>query len=60
VQDTLAGRNIVVQYDPENRSASAALANGDRLPAVSAFWFAWHAFHPGTAVYHADDPGAGK
>ncbi|MDH3980748.1 MAG: DUF3179 domain-containing protein [Gammaproteobacteria bacterium] len=54
VHDTLAGRNIVVQYDRDNRSASAAIANGDRLAAVTAFWFAWYAFHPDTAVYRAD------
>jgi hypothetical protein len=54
VHDTVSGRNIVVQYDRRNRAASAAFANGDSLPAVTAFWFAWYAFHPDTGVYRAD------
>ena len=51
MQDSLAGRKIVVQYDPENRSATAAHVNGNKLPAVTAFWFAWYAFQPDTDVY---------
>ncbi len=55
VHDTLAGRKIVVQYDQDSHSATAAVVNGDMLPAVTAFWFAWYAFHPDTGVYRADN-----
>jgi hypothetical protein len=54
VHDTLSGREIVVKYDRRNQSATAAFVNGDSLPAVTAFWFAWYAFHPDTGVYRAD------
>jgi hypothetical protein len=54
VHDTLSGRGIVVSYDRRNHAATAAFVNGDRLPAVTAFWFAWYAFHPDTGVYHAE------
>jgi hypothetical protein len=60
VHDTLAGRKIVVQYDRDSRSATAAMVNGDRLPAVTAFWFAWYAFHPDTAVYRARNDAEGE
>ncbi len=53
VQDTLAGRDIVVNYDRDNRSATARLAGGGLLPAVTSYWFAWYAFHPDTGVYRA-------
>ena len=48
VHDTLAGREIVVSYDRRNHAATAAFVNGGQLPAVTAFWFAWYAFHPDT------------
>jgi len=53
VHDTLSGQGIVVTYDRRNHAASAAFVNGERLPAVTAFWFAWYAFHPDTGVYQA-------
>jgi hypothetical protein len=53
VHDTLSGREIIVTYDRRNRAATAAFVDGDRLPAVTAFWFAWYAFHPDTGVYRA-------
>ena len=53
VHDTVSGREIIVTYDRRNRAATAAFVDGDRLPAVTAFWFAWYAFHPDTGVYRA-------
>ena len=53
VHDTLAGRKIIVSYDRINHAATASLENGDRLPAVTSYWFAWYAFHPDTGVYRA-------
>lgn len=54
VNDSLAGRQIVVKYDSRNRTATAEDAGGDMLPGVIAYWFAWYAFHPDTRVYHAE------
>lgn len=51
VHDTLSGRSIIVSYDRRNHAATARFVNGERLPAVTAFWFAWYAFHPDTGVY---------
>jgi hypothetical protein len=51
--DELGGRRIRVQYDREARSAEAYDTDGQLLPTVTAFWFAWVAFHPAT-----DLPGA--
>jgi len=54
VHDTFAGQAIVVEYDKQYRTAVAADSQGNDLPGVIAFWFAWYAFHPDTEVYRAD------
>jgi hypothetical protein len=54
VRDTIAGRNIVITYDPEHQTATAADIDGDWLITITAYWFAWYAFHPDTEVYRAN------
>jgi hypothetical protein len=51
LKDTVAGRIITVSYNSQIRSANAYDADGNMLPTVTAFWFAWHAFHPHTDVF---------
>ena len=54
VHDTLAGQRIMIKYDQAHNAASAVDAQGELLPAVTAYWFAWYAFHPDTGVYVAE------
>lgn len=54
ISDTFAGQQISVAFDRENRSATAFDSSGRMLPAVTSFWFAWHAFHPEGTVYSAE------
>ncbi len=54
IRDRLAGSEILVRFDPESQSARAFGGDGVQLPAVTAYWFAWYAFHPDTAVFEAD------
>ena len=51
VADSFAGRRIVVHYDPENGKAYAVDESGEPLVGITAYWFAWVAFHPETAVF---------
>lgn len=53
VRDTVAGHEVTVRFDPQNRTASVYDASGELLPTITAYWFAWYAFHPGTGVYEA-------
>lgn len=46
--DQLGGQRIRIQFDAQARSAEAYDAAGRQLPTITAFWFAWVAFHPGT------------
>jgi hypothetical protein len=54
VHDTLNGQTIVVKYDKHYHTAVATDGQGNELAGVIAFWFAWFAFHPDTAVYRAN------
>ncbi|MCV6609270.1 MAG: DUF3179 domain-containing protein [Amphritea sp.] len=49
--DTLAGTELRIVYDAVARDAQVYLADGQSLPVVNLFWFAWYAFHPGTEVF---------
>lgn len=54
VRDTLAGKDVVVTYDSDHRTAMVIDDDGNILPTIMAYWFAWYAFHPDTKVYHAN------
>lgn len=53
VHDTFAGHQIVVRYDAVNKKAGVVDEAGRSLVSVTAYWFAWYTFHPGTAVFSA-------
>lgn len=50
LQDRLGGHIVRIRYDARHRTARAEDAVGKPLPAVTAFWFAWVAFHPDTGL----------
>jgi hypothetical protein len=53
VQDRIAGQPVIIRFDRLNQSARAFDARGNQLAAMTGFWFAWYAFHPGTEVFRA-------
>lgn len=52
--DEFQGRSVTVFYDDENQSARIVDADGQEIPTLIAFWFAWYAFHPDTEIYTAN------
>lgn len=51
-EDQLRETRIRIDYDPDaERAVVIALDSNAPLPAVTAYWFAWSAFHPDTAVW---------
>lgn len=52
-QDRVNGKNVTVHWDGLNANAWV-LSNGDEIPTIIGFWFAWYAFHPNTAVYKSN------
>ena len=49
--DTIGSRKIKVQFDPVSRTARIKDKNGNDIPSVVSYWFAWDAFYPKTEVY---------
>lgn len=51
IKDNVDGQAVTVEFDIENRTGRVVDNNGKELPTTIAFWFAWYAFHPDTAVF---------
>jgi hypothetical protein len=49
--DVVGGRHIRVEFDAAAQTARIVDGNGQELPALIAFWFAWVAFHPDTELF---------
>lgn len=48
---TLGDQKVTLSYDPKSRLATATTADGEEIPNVTLFWFAWQAFHPQTELW---------
>lgn len=53
VTDQVNGQAVRVHFNTRAHSAVVTDADGQPLPSVMAFWFAWVAFHPDTEVFTA-------
>jgi len=52
--DEFQGQRFEVTYDNKNQTARIVDDDGNELPTLLAFWFAWYAFHPDTGIYTAN------
>ncbi|MCL6415569.1 DUF3179 domain-containing protein [Aestuariirhabdus sp. Z084] len=53
LQDRIGTTAVTIDFNLDARSARVLDSDGQEIPSVQAFWFAWIAFHPGTGVYQA-------
>lgn len=51
ITDTVGGQQIKVHYEADKQAVRITNTNGDLLPSVVAFWFAWQAFYPQTTLW---------
>ncbi len=51
IKDKLNGKNLEIRYDAKSKSAEIFDAEGNVLPGITNFWFAWFAFNPDTEIY---------
>lgn len=51
INDTLNGKPVKVLFDATHRTGNIYDAEGQEVPTVIAFWFAWFGFHPETEIY---------
>ncbi|CCN36404.1 conserved hypothetical protein [Vibrio nigripulchritudo SFn27] len=49
--DTLGGKKLEVRYQKNARHPVVKDSNGNLIPSVMVFWFAWQAFYPETELY---------
>jgi hypothetical protein len=54
VRERFVGREIRICFDRDSESAQAFGPEGEQIPAITGFWFAWYAFHPETEVFTAE------
>lgn len=51
--DSLGGETFTIEWLKDEKYARAVNADGEEIPTVIVYWFAWYAFHPGTAIFQA-------
>ncbi len=51
--DEFAGKMLTIEWLPGDKTARALDEQGNELPTVLAYWFAWYTFHPNTLVFEA-------
>lgn len=51
IKDRVNGKTIEIRYHAESKSAEIFDAEGNPIPGITNFWFAWYAFNPETAIY---------
>jgi len=52
--DITNGKPYTIHWSEEDEYARILDADGDELPSVIVYWFAWYAFHPETLVFEAN------
>ena len=51
---SLGGQPIAIYSNRADQSGYLTDESGEMVPAIQAYWFAWYAFHPDTAVFTAE------
>jgi len=51
LEDVFQGEKLTIEYNAEARSARVTNDSKAILPSLTAYWFAWMAFHPESSVY---------
>lgn len=54
IEDRVGERTVLIEFDDATDTATAYDTDGRELASLTAYWFAWYAFHPETAVFSAD------
>ena len=51
IKDVVAGKIVTIEWHESENYARVLDADGNELPSVIVYWFAWYAFHPSTTVF---------
>jgi len=50
IKDVFSGQTLEIQFDAQHHSGTIKI-KGNIIPVITAYWFAWYAFHPETEIY---------
>lgn len=51
IEDKVGQKKVVVRYDAGKRNPQITNTEGEHIPSVMVFWFAWQAFYPQTDLW---------
>ncbi|MEX2606709.1 MAG: DUF3179 domain-containing protein [Kiritimatiellia bacterium] len=51
LRDRIQTRDLVIHYDAEAKHARVVDGDGNTVPSVTVYWFAWQAFYPHTRLW---------
>ncbi len=51
--DSIGGTALTIKWHEKEKFARAISLDGEEIPTVIVYWFAWYAFHPTTAIFQA-------
>ena len=51
--DNIGGESVTIEWSIEDQSARVLNDEGEELASITAYWFAWIAFHPDTEIFRA-------
>ncbi|MBS3919814.1 MAG: DUF3179 domain-containing protein [Deltaproteobacteria bacterium] len=51
LRDKVGGKGIEIEISPDGEVAGVRDEQGQAIPSIFSYWFAWQAFHPETSVY---------
>lgn len=54
IDDNVGGTPLRIEFDAVNRTGRVLDESGGEIPSTIAFWFAWYAFFPDTAVFEVN------
>ena len=50
-KDRLEDQTLEIEVNPDGEVVSVRNQNGEAIPAIYAYWFAWQAFYPDTTLF---------
>ncbi len=51
--DSIGDTAVTIKWHEKEKFARAISSDGEEIPTVIVYWFAWYAFHPTTAIFQA-------
>jgi len=49
--DSIGDTELTIEWQEKEKYARAVDSNGEEIPTVIVYWFAWYAFHPDTEIF---------